>query len=685
MTDRTGSDRYIMRISRMTVDKLGVRLYDRVSAVVAELVANAYDADAENVVVRVPLATLLARKNLETGEVEGYGHVIEVVDDGHGMTPTEANGHFLRVGKDRRADPTQGNRSRRKQRSVMGRKGIGKLAPFGICKRIEILSAGGEKTDRGYPVSHFVMPYDRILADEDTPVPMEVGDQDRTYRPKPGTTVRLIDFLPKRVPNQETFHRQMARRFGLRQPDFKVSVEDTRNPTENPPFEIGALEIPLMEGTRVDVSEEPVPLSSQQRELPVSGWMGLAKGAYKNEEMAGVRIYARGKIVATTRAFGQAAGFTGEFTLRSYLVGEIHAEWLDEDEGEDLVTTDRQDILWESDYGRALREWGAEWIRRIAAASRKPRRKRVEQLFLEVSGLEEKAKGRFADSDIVSTALDFGKQIGRFAAEDELSDQEYVDGLVQVVLSVAPHKALMDAFESFNQEMFGDEGGIDSLLDLFSKTRIAEMASYAQIAYERVRAIRKLENVLQEGGEEAVLQRVVAEAPWLIDATWTPVTANQSLKLFARKFSAYYGQRHGEEVTFSIEHGGRRPDFTLVNLGRRLHIVEIKAVQHRFGNADWDRLHNYLEAFRDFFDENPELASEFSGEWVVDLVCDAVRISDRDKNTAYRYWNDTERRIERISWTDFLARAVRANETFLAAEDRVREERRRLDSDSDPS
>ena len=38
MTDSTGSNRYIMRISRMTVDKLGVRLYDRVSAVVAELV-----------------------------------------------------------------------------------------------------------------------------------------------------------------------------------------------------------------------------------------------------------------------------------------------------------------------------------------------------------------------------------------------------------------------------------------------------------------------------------------------------------------------------------------------------------------------------------------------------------------------------------------------------------------------
>ena len=33
---------YSMRISRLTVDKLGVKLHDKVSAVIAELIANAY-------------------------------------------------------------------------------------------------------------------------------------------------------------------------------------------------------------------------------------------------------------------------------------------------------------------------------------------------------------------------------------------------------------------------------------------------------------------------------------------------------------------------------------------------------------------------------------------------------------------------------------------------------------------
>ena len=131
---------YTMRISRRTVDKLGVKLYDRASAVVAELVANAYDADAERVDVCLPLASLLG--NRDDDDLDG--EIIEVRDNGHGMDPGEADRHFLTVGQDRRTNPEQGALSRHKSRPVMGRKGIGKLAPFGICDRIEVLSSGGE-------------------------------------------------------------------------------------------------------------------------------------------------------------------------------------------------------------------------------------------------------------------------------------------------------------------------------------------------------------------------------------------------------------------------------------------------------------------------------------------------------------------------------------------------------------
>lgn len=85
-----------------TIDKLGVRLYERVSALVAELVANGYDADADDVWVELPLSTVLAPKDADTGESIDRNYEIVVRDDGHGMTSKEARAFYIQVGRDRR-------------------------------------------------------------------------------------------------------------------------------------------------------------------------------------------------------------------------------------------------------------------------------------------------------------------------------------------------------------------------------------------------------------------------------------------------------------------------------------------------------------------------------------------------------------------------------------------------------
>ena len=139
------SQKYKMTISRLTVDKLGVKLYDRVSAVVAEVIANSYDADAEEVTVRLPLNTLLATKQKKKGRQKIMGLSLEVEDNGHGITHDEAIDFYLNVGRDRRKEAEgKYSLSRDKKRHVMGRKGIGKLAPFGVCRVIEVISSGGD-------------------------------------------------------------------------------------------------------------------------------------------------------------------------------------------------------------------------------------------------------------------------------------------------------------------------------------------------------------------------------------------------------------------------------------------------------------------------------------------------------------------------------------------------------------
>jgi hypothetical protein len=634
--------------------------------VVAELIANSYDADATEVVVELPLGTELASKDAKTKAPVDKGFRIEVRDDGHGMTPEEARAFYLKVGRDRRDHEEQGARSRHKNRPVMGRKGIGKLAPFGICRHIEVLSSGGELVaGKGYLTTHFYLDFDKIVQDTDEPVPLLAGDMDGKYRDSTGTTIVLTSFLPKRVTDSETFRRQVATRFALAAPDFAIHLVDTR---QDPPVEstVEQFQVPTMDDTKVDVAGRPVPMPEGDP-LPVTGWVALAREAYKNEELAGVRVYARGKIVATTRDFEQPAGFTGEFTMRSYLVGEVHADWLDEDQGEDLIRTDRQSILWDSERGEALREWGATLIKEIAAASRAPRRKKKSGTFMDKAKIAERAAERYGgEDDVIAAAVDLGNRIGAFAAEDELDDDDYVDGLADVILSVAPHQALVEAFKAISGQT---DATMEQLVGLFGKTRVAEMASYSQIAEERVKSIRELKTVMEKSDvEEADLQQLIASAPWLIRPDWSVITQNQALKTFRDQFKVFWKQRFGEDIEPAISYEKKRPDFTLIQHGSKLHVVEIKTPGHKFGTADYDRLQNYVTAFTEFFAAHTQLAGAFPDGWQIDLIADGVNLT----NTTQKYAFDGFVRdglVVRRSWNDFLAGATQAHEAFLDAQD----------------
>jgi HSP90 family molecular chaperone len=94
---------------------------------IAELVANAWDADAANVSIEIPL-----------DQPFDSDSQIRVTDDGAGMTFEEANDLYLVVGRDRRAG---GITYTHNGRPVMGRKGLGKLAGFGAGQLVEVWTA----------------------------------------------------------------------------------------------------------------------------------------------------------------------------------------------------------------------------------------------------------------------------------------------------------------------------------------------------------------------------------------------------------------------------------------------------------------------------------------------------------------------------------------------------------------
>lgn len=159
--------------------ELGELLVGRDSTALVELIKNAYDADASHVIVS---AVHLS---------DGAKGVIEVTDDGTGMTFRDFEKGFLRIAS--RTKDTRIRRSKVYRRRYTGQKGIGRLAAHKLARIVEVSSVAADE-GQWKPGVEARIDWDEVenyetLAelDEGTAVVAEEIEADD----EPGTTVRL--------------------------------------------------------------------------------------------------------------------------------------------------------------------------------------------------------------------------------------------------------------------------------------------------------------------------------------------------------------------------------------------------------------------------------------------------------------------------------------------------------------
>lgn len=118
---------YRLEIDPRILELLGPSLYTNIYYVLAELIANAYDADAKNVYI-------IAHKDS-----------ITVEDDGHGMSYDRGDiARYLKVGGATR-DSEGESFTRSGNRRRMGRKGVGKLAALSVSENVDIMTKAGNE------------------------------------------------------------------------------------------------------------------------------------------------------------------------------------------------------------------------------------------------------------------------------------------------------------------------------------------------------------------------------------------------------------------------------------------------------------------------------------------------------------------------------------------------------------
>lgn len=117
---------YKIKISPRMLELLSRDLYTNMYFVLAELIANAYDADAENVY-------LFFSKD-----------EIKIEDDGIGMDENILDSIYLNVGGETRTDSSN-EKTPIKKRMKMGRKGIGKLSALSISNGFKLITVQNNK------------------------------------------------------------------------------------------------------------------------------------------------------------------------------------------------------------------------------------------------------------------------------------------------------------------------------------------------------------------------------------------------------------------------------------------------------------------------------------------------------------------------------------------------------------
>ncbi len=188
---------YRLEIDPAILELLGPSLYTNIYYVLAELIANAYDADARNVYI------------IETADS------IIVEDDGIGMS-YEKGGvkRFLSVAKETRL--TEDDSFSPSGRPRMGRKGIGKLAALAVSENVNILTISNEEKS-GFVLSRRVRPDGKLLPIEDDEIVFKKVKGS-------GTAIQMLNPQYKLNKGLGTIKRNLLKMFPIVNKDFIIHI-----------------------------------------------------------------------------------------------------------------------------------------------------------------------------------------------------------------------------------------------------------------------------------------------------------------------------------------------------------------------------------------------------------------------------------------------------------------------------
>ncbi len=685
---RTTEDALKIEVAPDIVETLGLNLYTSLPRVLVEFVANAYDADSPWVNVIIDEGQIKeARESLRERWKEGTldrpleeqtlpeGLTLTIEDRGHGMSRVAIQEKFLRIGLKRRLKKG-GDRSP-KRRPVMGRKGIGKLAGFGIARRVDVYT---RPEGQEYAIK-FSLDYDELIGHETTEnVLVEESKVLNGAGLEPsGTRIVLsrLAFEPSRA-RAETIKGQIARHFSIvKKEEFDIRL----NGESVPPFTRDYAFAYPNDSTvpQSQLVEDEVTFEDQRYSFKYRIRF-TPKGKQLSASERGVRIYARQRLASAPSLLDLGTGMHG-FQNTHYLDGEAHADFIDEQIA-DYIASDRQDLRWDTSVLSRLRKFLTEEMKQACIAyqgtkeetsAQKVKSDSFTRKVIQEANLPKRRRG---------IAFQLAAKLAASSA-DETEDVYYRETLPVVVQGLG-FGGLMLAIKEISKS---EHPNFPDLVRALADLTAAEFDDYNKIVTGRLEGIEALRRLckfadFKQGNNEEKLHELLKKNPWLIDPTfWAFLTSNQTEKTLSAELTQALNiddaLEGGYEKTSEEEVGAlksnRRPDLTFVLSSdslNRIVIVELKAPNTPLHVDHLQQLKDYMRETEQFLNaKKPGNSFKIAGY----LIGSRDWQSHAKKIKRLRY--DEEKRSDSAEWyvfdiNELLERADNAHREMLNVYDK---------------
>jgi uncharacterized protein (TIGR02391 family) len=397
-----------LKFDPKTIEHLGVKMYSTLPPALAELISNSYDADAANV-------------GIEFLEQNGTPKAITIYDNGHGMSLSDIQHKFLVIGRNRRKD--EGDKpSNTYKRLPTGKKGLGKLALFGLAKEITV------DTIRDGLRNRFRLNWNDLLASADTYNPV-IDITDRPVDKPNGTIIQLSELKRRTAFDLEAIADSLSRIFSV-DSTFQISLKDARGKV-----------VSVSSERRYKNIEQQFSWSESDVVRPGDPYFGKLKLSLitartpipPSSGMRGVSLFSRGKLVNAPEYFSESTSSH----FYQYLTGWIEADFIDLLD-EDVISTNRQALNWDHPEMSRFREYLSRLISAVGQDWRRKRATSKEKEVEAVTGINTAAWFGALPTDIRESVETIVKKMG-----DSEEVSETFAPVVRALYKIVPEYPLL--------------------------------------------------------------------------------------------------------------------------------------------------------------------------------------------------------------------------------------------------